>query len=122
MSAELIHFIESPGFTRRIDKLASLDVLLALQNELVRDPELGDLMAGCSGARKARIGDKSLGRGKSGGFRYVYVYIEIAGTIYLLHFFDKNEKANLSKAERNELGMLVKELKRLYAEKGRNKE
>lgn len=40
----------------------------------------------------------------------------IAGTIYLIHFYGKNEKANLSKAERNELAKLVKELKRLYGE------
>lgn len=115
MGEDLIHFVESPGFTKRFDKLASLEVLFRLQNELIRDPERGDLMAGCSGARKARIGDRSMARGKSGGFRYVYVYIEIAGTIYLLSFFDKNEKANLSMAERNELGALVKKLKSLYA-------
>lgn len=118
MGSELIHFVESPGFTKRIDKLASLDVLFSLQNELVRDPELGDLMQGCAGARKARVGDKTTARGKSGGFRYVYVYIEIAGTIYLIHFFGKNEKANLSKAERNELANLVRKLKRLYGKKG----
>ena len=116
MKASLIHFVESPGFTDRIDKLASMDVLFALQNELVKDPERGDLMAGCAGARKGRIGDKSAGKGKSGGFRYIYVYIVIAGTIYLLHFYGKNEKDNLSKAERNELAILVKELKRLYGE------
>ena len=114
MKAELIHFVESPGFTNRIDKLASLDVLFSLQNDLVKDPELGDLMAGCAGARKGRVGDKAAGKGKSGGFRYIYVYIVIAGTIYLIHFYGKNEKANLSKAERNELAKLVKELKRLY--------
>ena len=117
MSSELIHFVEAPGFTNRLDKLASLDVLFSLQNELVKNPELGDLMAGCAGARKGRIGDKALGKGKSGGFRYIYIYIEIAGTIYLLHFYGKNEKANLSKAERNELAKLVKQLKRLYGEK-----
>jgi len=117
MKSKLIHFVEAPGFTRRIDKLASLDVLFALQSELVLNPELGVLMTGCAGARKARIGERSSARGKRGGFRYVYVYIEIAGIIYLLHFFDKNEKANLSKAERNELGVLVKELKGLYGEK-----
>lgn len=116
MSADLIHFVESPGFTKRIDKLASLDVLLALQNDLVIDPEFGDLMAGCGGARKGRVGDKPAGKGKSGGFRYIYVYIVIAGTIFLLHFYSKNEKANLSKAERNELAKVVKELKRLYGE------
>lgn len=117
MGTELVHFVESPGFTNRIDKLASLDVLFSLQTDLVRNPKLGDLMAGCAGARKGRVGDKASGKGKSGGFRYVYVYIEIAGTIYLIHFYGKNEKANLSKAERNELAKLVKELKRLYGEK-----
>ena len=119
MASDLIHFVESPGFTKRIDKLASTDVLFALQTDLIRDPQLGDLMEGC-GARKGRVGDKG-GRGKSGGFRYVYVYIEIAGTIYLLHFFGKNEKANLSKSERNEVAIPVKELKRLYGEKDGNK-
>ena len=73
-------------------------------------------MAGCAGARKGRIGDKAAAKGKSGGFRYIYVYIVIAGTIYLIHFYGKNEKANLSKAERNELAKLVKELKRVYGE------
>lgn len=117
MSSELVHFVESPGFTKRIDKLASTEVLFALQNDLINDPETGALMAGCAGARKGRVGDKALGRGKSGGFRYIYVYIEIAGTIYLIHFYSKNEKANLSKAERNELATMVKELKRIYGEK-----
>ena len=55
MKARLIHFVESPGFTNRIDKLASLDVLFSLQNDLVKNPELGDLMAGCAGARKGRV-------------------------------------------------------------------
>ncbi|MEJ7624305.1 MAG: type II toxin-antitoxin system RelE/ParE family toxin [Pyrinomonadaceae bacterium] len=117
MSVELIHFVESPGFTNRVDKLASLDVLFALQNDLVRNPERGDLMEGCAGARKGRVGSKALGKGKSGGFRYVYIYIAIAGTIYLIHFYGKNEKANLSKAEKNELAKLIKELKRIYGEK-----
>lgn len=116
MKAELIHFVESPGFTRQIDKLASVDVLLALQNDLVKDPELGDVMSGCAGARKGRIGNKAASVGKSGAFRYIYVYIVIAGTIYLIHFYGKNEKSNLSKSERNELAKLVKELKRLYGE------
>ena len=74
-------------------------------------------MPGCAGARKGRVGDRSAGKGKSGGFRYIYIYIVIDGTIYLIHFYGKNEKDNLSKAEQNELAKLVKELKRLYGEK-----
>ena len=42
--------------------------------------------------------------------------MEIAGTIYLIHFYGKSEKDNLSKAERNELAAFVRELKRLYGE------
>src|SRR5688500_15806953 len=117
MATDLFHFVESPGFTKRIDKIASMDVLFALQSDLVRNPLHGDLIEGCGGARKGRVGDKGASRGKSGGFRYVYVYIEIAGTIYLLHFFGKNEKANLSKGERNEVAKLVRELKNQYGEK-----
>ena len=117
MATDLFHFVESPGFSKRIDKIASLDVLFSLRSDLARNPLLGDLMEGCGGARKGRVGDKGSSKGKSGGFRYVYFYIEIAGTISLLHFFGKNEKANLSKAERNEIAKLVKELKRLYGEK-----
>jgi hypothetical protein len=75
-------------------------------------------MVGCGGARKGRVGDRGASKGKSGGFRYVYVYVEIAGIVHLLHFFGKNEKANLSKAERNELAILVRELKRQYGEEG----
>src|SRR5215207_7445193 len=109
MATDLFHFVESPGFTKRIDKLASLEVLFSLQSDLARDPLLGDLMQGCGGARKGRVGDKAASKGKSCAFRYVYLYVEIAGTIYLLHFFGKNEKANLSKAERNEVAKLVNE-------------
>jgi mRNA-degrading endonuclease RelE of RelBE toxin-antitoxin system len=100
MAAELIHFVESPGFTKRIDKLASLDVLFSLQSDLVSDPELGDLMEGCGGARKGRVGDKALGKGKRGGFRYIYVYIEIAGTIYLLHFSERTRKPTCQGGEK----------------------
>ena len=101
MKPELIHFVESPGFTKGIDKLASVELLFALQNDLINDPERGVLIAGCAGARKARIGDPASGRGKSGGFRYVYIYIEVTGTIYLLHFFAKNEKAYRKLIETN---------------------
>jgi hypothetical protein len=119
MADELIHFIETKIFTKRIDKLASLEVLFALQHELARDPELGDLIPGCGGARKGRIGDKGQGRGKSGAFRYIYIYIEVAGIIYLLYFYGKNEMDNLSKAERNEIAEIIAKLKSTHAKERR---
>ncbi len=116
-SERLLHFVETSVFTKRIDKLASMEVLFALQNELCVNPQLGDLIQGTNGARKARIGDRQQNRGKSGAFRYLYVYLENAETIYLLLFYGKNEMDNVSKAERNEIAGLVALLKEKYGEK-----
>ena len=102
-----LHFVETPIFTKQIDKLASIEILTAIQDELLEDPERGDLIAGTNGARKARIGDKRNRRGKSGAFRYIYVYFVHAETIYLLYFYAKNEQVTLTKQEKEELALLV---------------
>lgn len=47
------------------------------------------------------------GRGKSGGVRVIYYFYSDAMPLYLLTLFAKNERANLSKAERNMLAELV---------------
>ena len=46
-------------------------------------------------------------QGKSGGVRVIYYVHSDAMPLYLLTLFAKNERANLSKAERNELRELV---------------
>ncbi len=47
------------------------------------------------------------GRGKSGGVRVIYSFHSHAMPLYLLTLFAKNERVNLSKAERNALAGLV---------------
>lgn len=117
VNGALLHFVETSVFTKRIDKLAGREVLFDLQNELLAKPKRGDVISGTNGARKARIAHRQQNIGKSGSFRYIYIFLENAGTIYLLVFFGKNEKDNLSKAERNDLAKLVKVLKDIYGEK-----
>ena len=51
------------------------------------------------------------GRGKRGGARIIYLDIDFAEHIYLLTAFPKNEKANLSKAERNQMKTIVTAIK-----------
>lgn len=46
-------------------------------------------------------------RGKSGGVRVIYYFHSDRIPLYLLTMFAKNERANLNKAERNELAELV---------------
>lgn len=62
-------------------------------------------MEGTGGVRKLRWSRG--GRGKSGGVRVIYYFHSDALPLYLLTLFAKNERANLSKAERNELADLV---------------
>jgi hypothetical protein len=112
----LLHFIETSAFTKRIDKLANRELLFDLQNDLLINPKRGDVISGTNGARKARIAYKQQNVGKSSSFRYIYIYLEKAETIYLLVFFGKNEMDNLDKGERNELAKLVKILKDKYGE------
>lgn len=88
---------------RQIDKLGkplSDNVLAAIEDDLLKDPERGDVIQGSNGARKARIADPGRQKGKRGGFRYIYIYFETYARIYLLLFYGKDVKDNLSAAEK----------------------
>ena len=61
----------------------------------------GDVMAGTGGVRKVRFAGR--GKGKSGGYRVVTYFAAADVPVLLLAIINKGERANLSKAERNEL-------------------
>ena len=99
-------FIHSKEFDDKWKNLLLTDTdLLELQNYLCKNPNAGDIMQGTGGIRKIRWAIQ--GKGKSGGVRVIYLDIVFAEKIYLLSVFAKNEKANLSKAERNDFKSLV---------------
>lgn len=75
------------------------DDLRRLQHELLQNPKAGDVMRGTGRLRKMRFSFEH--RGKSGSTRICYVDFVVQEVIYLLAVFAKNEKENLSKAERN---------------------
>lgn len=81
------------------------EVLVAI---VARDPTAGDLMQGTGGCRKVRY--KKPGTGKSGGYRVISWFGGRDIPVFLLTVFGKNERANLSKAERNALSKLTSQL------------
>jgi hypothetical protein len=81
----------------------------ALVAMIARTPTAGDLMQGTGGCRKLR--HKKPGTGKSGGYRVITWFGGGDIPIFLLTVFGKNERANLSKAERNELAKLTGQLR-----------
>jgi mRNA-degrading endonuclease RelE of RelBE toxin-antitoxin system len=106
----VLEFIEFPAFTKRLLALAkdhADDVLLEIENDLLENPERGPVIEGTGGVRKARIGDPRRGKGKSGGFRYLYYYIEKDGQVFLLMIFSKNEQADLTARQKKFLKQAV---------------
>jgi mRNA-degrading endonuclease RelE of RelBE toxin-antitoxin system len=100
---------ETPEYLRCAGRLLSSAERAQIVDFLAARPKAGDLMQGTGGVRKLRWARG--GRGKSAGVRVVYYYHSEALPLYLLTVFGKSEKANLTKAERNELATLVATLK-----------
>ena len=96
---------------RQIDKLGkplSDEVLSAIENDLLKDTERGDVIKGTSGARKGRIGNPAKRKGKSGGFRYIYVYLEVYERVYLFYFYEKKVQDDLTNEQTKMLAEVVK--------------
>ncbi len=86
----------------------SVDEQQAVVNVIAANPQAGEIMPGCGGARKLRVARP--GSGKSGGYRIITYYAGTDVPAFLLTVFGKNEKTNLTKAERNALAALTKTL------------
>ena len=87
------------------------DVLLGMQSNLLANPERGRVGEGTAGVRKARAADPARGKGKRGGFRHLFYYIEQDGQIYLLMIFNKDEQDELTKDQKKTLAKLIQELR-----------
>jgi hypothetical protein len=68
---------------------------------IAANPAIGEIMPGTGGARKVRFPGR--GKGKSGGYRIVIYHSAEEVPVLLLAVIDKGDRANLSKAEQNEL-------------------
>jgi hypothetical protein len=105
-------FIESSGFTARLPDFLDEDAYAALQNELLERPETGKVMPGCGGLRKMRFADPRRRKGKRGGVRVIYLHVPETDWIFLLDLYGKDEKDNLSAAEKKVLRQLAAEFKK----------
>lgn len=110
----MLTIAELPEYIRRAEKLMSAAERLDIVNYLATHPKSGDLIEGTGGVRKLRWGRGT--QGKSGGVRVIYYVHSDLMPLYLLTLFAKNEQANISKAERNELAELVELLVQTWLE------
>src|SRR2546421_13094694 len=104
-------FVESKIFSKQMRDLGA-DVLAGIQSDLVQNPERGAIVKETHGVRKARVADPASSRGKSGSYRYLYLYLQHAGRIHLLYLFSKGDQADLSPQQKQVIGALSQEIRK----------
>jgi hypothetical protein len=97
--------VETKSFSARIDALLSTDEYRSLQLELVQQPTLGKVIPGTGGIRKLRWGAR--GQGKRGGARVICFWHAASATVLLLFAYPKNERGDLTPAQRKALRQVV---------------
>ena len=111
-TAPLVTVVETPEFIRRIDKLMDDDERAALILYLAENPTAGDLIPGTGGVRKLRWCLE--GRGKRAGARIIHFFHNSRLPLFLLTAFAKNERTDISGADRNSFRELTKLLVDTY--------
>ena len=99
-------FIETSIFTRLVQELLSDDEYRELQSALIQRPDLGAIIQGSGGLRKARW---SLpGRGKSGGARVIY-YLVSQEKILMVFIYPKGKQDDLTAEQLKRLRKIIEE-------------
>jgi len=98
-----MEFFETPAFTRNLPRYLDDEQYRALQNALADMPDLGDVMSGTGGFRKARWADSRRGKGRRGGLRVIYYWFGSQNQIWLMSIYDKDEALDLTPDQRRML-------------------
>ena len=96
--------VYSPEFKKKLKPLSKKYLTLkesikSLEDTLINNPSLGDAYG--DKIYKFRWGDKSKGKGKSGGFRIMYYHLQETKEgieILMLTIFDKSEASTIDKS------------------------
>ncbi|MBN2004859.1 MAG: type II toxin-antitoxin system RelE/ParE family toxin [Anaerolineae bacterium] len=99
--------VETSVFTRQVQKLLTDDEYRQLQATLVKRPNLGAIIVGSGGIRKARWAAR--GHGKSGGVRVIYYWATMQGQLLMLLMYAKGDQENLSPSQIQILKKIVEE-------------
>jgi hypothetical protein len=104
--------IRSSRYERAAARLLRPSVQQELEESIAAEPERHPLIPGTGGFRKARWSRP--GTGKSGGVRVIYYFMVRRDVVFLAELYAKNEKENLTHAERNQLQKIASEIQREF--------
>ncbi|MBN1875080.1 MAG: type II toxin-antitoxin system RelE/ParE family toxin [Anaerolineae bacterium] len=102
-----MEIVETSIFTRQVQNLLSDEEYRHLQIALVTYPNMGAIIPGSGGLRKARWGLR--GRGKRGGVRVIYYWVVTQQRLLMLFIYPKNVQDDLSPAQLKQLKQIIEE-------------
>ena len=105
-------FIELPVFTSLVTQITDDHPLIQLQNDLLRNPEKGDLIERLHGLRKVRMALQ--GKSRAGGARVIYLYLPRHRTVVFLYVYTKAKLENLTPDQERRLCAAVETIKREF--------
>ena len=100
---------ETPTFARQVEKLLDEEIKQELIEFLAENPLAGDEIPETGGVRKLRFAVP--GRGKRGGARVIYYYLDDEIPLYALLIYPKNAKTDRTADEEKAVRKLVRQLK-----------
>jgi len=118
---QFLHFVELDEFRSDWERLG-LDVegdLLALQMQLMGNPDGGPVIAGSGGLRKLRFAPPAWPTGKRGGVRVCYCWWPKHWMILLVMAYEKSRKSDLSATERASIRRYLERTERWLDEQRR---
>ncbi len=115
----MITVAETPVFTRQCAKLFRDEEKDELIRYLSENPLAGVEIPGTGGVRKVRYA--ASGRGKRGGVRIIYYYLDDTMPLYALLAYAKNVKTDMSSEEKKAVMALTSALKAAWKATGKEK-
>lgn len=97
---------------RQTERLFNEDEKRELIDFLAENPLAGDEIPGTGGVRKVRFA--SSGRGKRGGTRVIYYYLDDTMPLYALLAYAKNDQDDMTAEQRRTVSNLAAELKAIW--------
>ena len=99
--------IETSIFTRQVQKLLTDKEYEELQLVLVQRPDMGQVIVGSGGLRKARW--RARGQGERGGVRIIYYWAVEQNQLLMLLMYTKSQQDDLSPEQLKALRRIVEE-------------
>lgn len=103
-----IEFVYTPLFEAVATDLLDDEAMRQVELALLHEPRAGVVVPGTGGIRKLRA--PLPGRGKRGGARVLYLYLEVRDRIFFLVAYAKNEQVDITPAQKHALRRMAQQL------------